>query len=363
MKKKILIVCGSYFAYEKFLKEINNYYSFKYDIDIIIGEKNKKTNSNNNFYYINIPNNFLDFFKKFIFCSIQIRNIIKNKNYSAVIHNNRNSSICSRLALFFLSNKIKSIYFARGMYFHDNQNIISKFLSYIIEIFFLIRTDLILSQTREDLKKLLFFTNFFNVKAKYIGNGVRFYKQFISVDNFDFYHFISICRITPGKGIEHLLYAFNNIKKKINSKLTIIGGPRTISDKKYLNYLKKNYNFDKIKITGITNNVRNLAKEGNIYIQSSLREGLSRSLLEAMSQGLIPIASNVRGNREVIINKKNGIIYKFNDKKDLENQIINLVNLPIKLKKNIKHNAINTIKKKYLVKKYLDLQLKYISNI
>ena len=37
------------------------------------------------------------------------------------------TSICSRIATFFLNKKIKSIYFSRGMYFHDDQNFLQNF--------------------------------------------------------------------------------------------------------------------------------------------------------------------------------------------------------------------------------------------
>ena len=64
-------------------------------------------------------------------------------------------------------------------------------------------------------------------------------------------------------------------------------------------------------------NVKKYLFPGQVYILSSYREGLSRSLLEAMSCGLIPIVSDIRGSREVILNNKNGFIYNFADKNQL----------------------------------------------
>ena len=78
--------------------------------------------------------------------------------------------------------------------------------------------------------------------------------------------------------------------------------------------LSKTFDFSNVLITGMVKNVKKYLFPGQVYILSSYREGLSRSLLEAMSCGLIPIVSNIRGSREVILNNKNGFIYNFADK-------------------------------------------------
>ena len=74
-----------------------------------------------------MPTNSLFSFYKFISAAYKIYKIAKKNKYDAIIHNNRNASICSRIATFFLNKKIKSIYFSIGMYFHDDQNFFTKF--------------------------------------------------------------------------------------------------------------------------------------------------------------------------------------------------------------------------------------------
>ena len=177
------------------------------------------------------------------------------------------------------------------------------------------RTNLILSQNKEDLKKISFFAKLFSVKTLYIGNGVDVKKFKRFKKNFNFQKKIKICttfRFSKGKGLELLLQTFFKIVKiNPNCSLTIIGGPRNLEDLKYYNKLLKNYNLKEysknIFITGLQSNVSKYLKLNQIYIHPSFREGMPRSLIEAMSSGLICISNNVRGSRELIVKNLIGI--------------------------------------------------------
>ncbi len=363
-KQKILIVCNSEFAYQKFIKETYLKLKKKYDVDILIGlEDNMKKNlKDRHIFYTYMPKTFLKFIINIPFTCLSILKKLKKNDYAAIIHNNRNASIYSRLAIFFFKKKIISIYFARGMYFHDNQNILIFFFSYLLEIFFLLKTNLILSQTKEDIKKTKFFINFFNIKNKYVGNGTDIIpkKKFNKKNN----KFIAICRITKNKGLEDLLFAFSIIKKiNSNSSLTIIGGPRSKEDYKYMKSLSKTFDFSNVLITGMVKNVKKYLFPGQVYILSSYREGLSRSLLEAMSCGLIPIVSDIRGSREVILNNKNGFIYNFADKNQLLSKMKKVLFLKQDKKKKLVKNSINTIRNSFSKDEYIRKQILEIDKI
>lgn len=363
-KQKILIVCNSEFAYQKFIKETYLKLKKKYHVDILIGleDEMKKNLKDRNIFYTYMPKSFIKFIINIPFTCLSILKKLKRNDYTAIIHNNRNASIYSRLAIFFFKKKIISIYFARGMYFHDNQNFIIFFFSYLLEIFFLLKTNLILSQTKEDIKKTKFFTNFFNIKSKYVGNGTDIIpkKKFNNKNN----NFVAICRITKNKGLEDLLFAFANIKKiNSNSSLTIIGGPRSKEDYEYMKSLSKKFDFSNVLITGMVKNVKKYLFPGQIYILSSYREGLSRSLLEAMSCGLIPIVSDIRGSREVILNNINGFIYNFADKKQLLNKMKKVLFLKPDKKKKLVRNSINTIKNNFSKDEYISKQILEIDKI
>ena len=108
---------------------------------------------------------------------------------------------------------------------------------------------MILSQNKEDLNLLKNIISFFNVKAKYIGNG-------IDVKKFNFeeskikpniLNFCTICRVSKGKGLEDLLINFLKILRYYpKSNLMIIGGPRNQEDRIYFNYLFEKFNLKNI---------------------------------------------------------------------------------------------------------------------
>ncbi len=58
---------------------------------------------------------------------------------------------------------------------------------------------------------------------------------------------------------------------------------------------------------------------------SSYREGLSRSIMEAMASGLPGIVSNIRGNNDLIIDGKQGYLCMPNDVNEYISAISSLV--------------------------------------
>ena len=57
---------------------------------------------------------------------------------------------------------------------------------------------------------------------------------------------------------------------------------------------------NKVKLLGYRSDVIEILKKADLFIFPSKREGLPVSVIEAMAAGLPVIASNVRGNRDLI---------------------------------------------------------------
>lgn len=67
----------------------------------------------------------------------------------------------------------------------------------------------------------------------------------------------------------------------------------------------------------------------DIFLHASFREGLTLSVLEAMSYGVPCVVSNVRGNRDLIINEKGGFVVSPEDYRGFSNKIQQLLSDPI----------------------------------
>lgn len=113
--------------------------------------------------------------------------------------------------------------------------------------------------------------------------------------------------------------------------------------------LKSLLTSENIKITGWVARYEaiKLMNEVDVYLLTSLWEGMPIALLEAMYMKKVPVVSNVIGNNDVIINNKNGFLVDSIDQ--YESVITNLIN-DRKLIEDISVNAKDHIVKNHLVK-------------
>ena len=65
-----------------------------------------------------------------------------------------------------------------------------------------------------------------------------------------------------------------------------------------------------------------LLAKSDIYVSTSLFDGTSVSLLEAMASGCFPVVSDIPANREWIEDGKNGFLFPVNDEKTLAKKIL-----------------------------------------
>jgi len=65
---------------------------------------------------------------------------------------------------------------------------------------------------------------------------------------------------------------------------------------------------DNVHFLGYRNDVKELLGASNVFVMPSFREGLSRSIMEAMASGLPCIVSKIRGNTDLIVSEKGGYL-------------------------------------------------------
>jgi glycosyltransferase involved in cell wall biosynthesis len=66
--------------------------------------------------------------------------------------------------------------------------------------------------------------------------------------------------------------------------------------------------------------------KADLYISTSLSDSTSVSLLEAMASGLLPVVTDIPGNREWIEDQKNGFFFPPGDFKALAEKVIWIIN-------------------------------------
>jgi glycosyltransferase involved in cell wall biosynthesis len=86
----------------------------------------------------------------------------------------------------------------------------------------------------------------------------------------------------------------------------------------------------------------NLLSKVDIYVSTSLYDGTSVSLLEAMGSGAFPIVTNIPANREWINDGENGFLISVDDEKILAQRIIESIKNRSLLEKSVKKNLLIT---------------------
>ena len=133
---------------------------------------------------------------------------------------------------------------------------------------------------------------------------------------------INIGRFTEQKDQLTLLKALNEIKNKITFQAIIIG--RGVLKKKLDKYIDEN-NLNKfIKIKSFVKNPYPYIKQSDIFILTSVYEGLPNVLLEALVLNKFVISSDCRtGPKEILLNGDGGYLFQVGDYKKLSKLILN----------------------------------------
>ncbi|MGH1470022.1 MAG: glycosyltransferase [Cellvibrionaceae bacterium] len=114
--------------------------------------------------------------------------------------------------------------------------------------------------------------------------------------------------LKPIKGHAFLLEGFARYleKSKDTAMLVLIGGG---DEEVSLKSLAKQLGIeDKVIFAGWQKNVSEWMKVVDLFVISSLSEGLSNALVEASAAGLPLLATDVGGNGEVVVNNDNGLL-------------------------------------------------------
>jgi len=117
----------------------------------------------------------------------------------------------------------------------------------------------------------------------------------------------NVARLAPVKDHSTLISAFEIISGRFTNSKLIIVGEGELRDELEKRTIGIGLN-NRVFFLGERKDIREILSIFDIFVLSSLSEGTSITLLEAMASGKPVIATNVGGNPEVIINEKTGIL-------------------------------------------------------
>lgn len=132
----------------------------------------------------------------------------------------------------------------------------------------------------------------------------------------------SVGRFVPEKGYENLIQSISEISKEYNVHLTLIGGG-ALKDQ-YTSLIGNNENIKLISWMTQEEIVEHL-RLTDIYVQSSISEGMPRTILEAMAMRLPIISTNVGGILGVLKDEHNAIIINPSSNLEIKEAIKELI--------------------------------------
>ncbi|WP_288729891.1 glycosyltransferase family 4 protein [uncultured Fusobacterium sp.] len=271
----------------------------------------------------------------------RIKNLLNKENYSLVHCHSPIGGVILRLAA--RKKKIKVIYTAHGFHFYRGASWKAWCVYYPVEKILSYYTDILITLNYEDYENA---QSFFMKKLMYIpGIGIDTEKYQTSEDTKEekrkelTFHttdiiLCSIGELTARKNHKIILQALFKLNNK-NIHYMIIGQGRL---KQALYDLVKKLKLEsQVHFLGYRTDIKELLSISDLYVFPSIQEGLPVALMEAMATGLPIIASNIRGNRDLIQNGRNGFLVE-NKIEEYSLKIVELMENP-QLRKKISEQA------------------------
>ena len=186
------------------------------------------------------------------------------------------------------------------------------------------------------------------IKKSKLKNKIKFDKKKLKL--------INVGRYSDQKDQLTLLKAVNRIKDKVKFNLLLVG--RGAEKEKLIKYIRNNDLSRHVRLIDFQNNPYNLIKSSDIFILSSLYEGLPNVLLESQVLKRFIISSDCpTGPREILLNGNAGLLFKVGDYIKLSNLILQYSKNKKKLSKKIiiGYKNLNRFDYDQNLKKYLNI--------
>lgn len=277
---------------------------------------------------------------------LQVRKIIKITNPDIVHCVMFHSNIIGRIAAIGLKKTIISSIRTRLIY-----NKIGNFIDFISQA----------------------LVNFYFVNSKSLQNfvsnyGIRKNKIYLIENGIDFNDFIpsktkeeirrelnlsnlpilcTVANFKAQKDYPTIIKAISLVKNEFDFIYLVVGkGLRFEDQGDIIKQLVNHYNLTNVKFLGFRNDIANILSITNIWVNSTLFEGQSNSLLEAMTMKLPIITTNIEENREIVRHNKEAILIPVRSPSILANSIKLLLN-DNTLAEALAKNAFLRVKSKY----------------
>jgi len=264
--------------------------------------------------------------KSFLKLSLYLRKENPYIIYSALEHAN----ICALFSNILAGCICKVVVCVHSSYSRPSKSIINKILfKFLVKIFYRF-SHAVVVVSKGSAKDLINICRILEKKIKVIYNPVitksMYYKSQVELNHKWFTDnsvpiILSVGRLEYPKDFSSLIYAFFEVRKKVKSRLLILGDGK---DRQKLELLIKNLGLcDVVEMPGFVDNPYKFMSRSSVFVLSSESEALPTVLIEAMALGCPIIATDCpNGPREILKDGKYGKLVPVGDVSALANEIL-----------------------------------------
>ncbi|MBP3708098.1 MAG: glycosyltransferase family 4 protein [Clostridia bacterium] len=305
----------------------------------------------------NVKMHHIDFIRnpfnpKNIKAYVQLKKLMRQEKYDLVHCNTPIGGILGRICA--KENRVpKVVYTVHGFHFYKGAPFINKTMYKIVEKWLARYTDTLITINSEDYEaaksfklkkngtvKLVHGVGINTQIKKYSDEELKDIRNSIEIKENEILG-IAVGELNKNKNHENIIKAIAMTNNK-DINLVICG----VGEKKlYLEKLSKDLGLEKqIHFLGYRNDIEKLLQISDFFIQMSFREGLPRSIMEAMACGLPCIVSEIRGNVDLIKDNEGGLVCNPKSPNDIAEKLKIMAN-NLELRKMMGNTNIKNIKK------------------
>jgi glycosyltransferase involved in cell wall biosynthesis len=162
----------------------------------------------------------------------------------------------------------------------------------------------------------------------------------------DAFVFGTVGRFAPTKGLSYLIGAFEKVKEKIPKAHLLLLGSGLLRAELEQQAANTSYE-ESIHFVGYRENIEELLRAMDVFVLSSVAEGMPRVILEAMAAGIPCIATEVGGVSEVINGDGVGFLVPPADPNALAQAMIKVAKMPKNSLDRLTQNAQSRVRQFY----------------
>ena len=230
--------------------------------------------------------------------------------------------------------KIPVIYTAHGFHFFKGCPLVNKLIYKNVEKWLSKYTDCLITINEED------YQNALKMKAKQVHkiNGIGIDSNKIKFEEFDKLAFkkelglneddkviLTISEINQNKNYITMLKTIKLLVER-DKTIKFVSCGTGIWKEKIHNFAKELGIEENCVFLGYRKDISKILQITDVFFHASFREGLTLSVMEAMSFGVPCVVSNVRGNRDLVVDNKGGFVVEPEDDKTFAEKLELILN-------------------------------------